>query len=274
MTCSIGIAPNKFLAKTASDMQKPDGLVVIRREDLREVLHPLELRDLCGIGQQHGSAPAGARFDHVGGRSFARHPGSKLHDVWGSVEGNFYHDALHGLRPLKRHPPERRTLGHSHILPPELRTERGARSVLHRLTQKAAMRLRRAGCVTARMGVFVKYVGGQADWSDEIKFNPTQDVLELLRTLEILWARRRMGRISTPFAVGMNLLELHDEANAVPSLFERARCDRRRALLEAVDHLNITGGKNTVYFAGAHGAVGYTPMRIAFNRIPDPDTER
>ncbi len=272
LTCSIGVAPNKFLAKTASDMQKPDGLVVIRPQDLPDILHPLELRDLCGIGRNM-EARLRANFIQSVAELCAASRG-RLHDIWGSVEGNFYYDALHGLEPARRRSTEQRTLGHSHILPPELRTEKGARSVLHRLAQKAAMRLRHAGSVTARMSVFVKYMGGQANWSDEIKFNPTQDVLELLKTLEILWARRRMGRRSTPFAVGVNLLELNDEANVVPSLFAPAQNDRRRALLEAVDHLNVTGGKNTVYFAGAHGAVDYTPMRIAFNRIPDPETER
>ncbi len=272
LTCSIGIAPNKFLAKTASDMQKPDGLVVIRPEDLPDILHGLELRDLYGIGQNM-EARLRTNFIQSVAELCAASRG-RLHDIWGGVEGDFYHDALHGLEAAQRHPTEQRTLGHSHILPPELRTEKGARSVLHRLAQKAAMRLRHAGCVTARMSIFVKYMGGQANWCDEIKFNPTQDVLELLRTLEILWARRRMGRKSTPFAVGVNFLALNDEANAVPSLFEHAVNDRRRALLEAVDYLNVTGGKNTVYFAGAHGAVDYTPMRIAFNRIPDPDTER
>lgn len=272
LTCSIGIAPNRFLAKTASDMQKPDGLVVIRPDDLPDILHPLELRDLYGIGTNM-EARLRANFIQSVAELCAASRG-RLHDIWGSVEGDFYYDALHGLEATQRRPTEQRTLGHSHILPPELRTEKGARSVLHRLAQKAAMRLRHANRVTARMTVFVKYLGGQANWSDEIKFNPTQDVLELLRTLEILWARRRMGRRSVPMAVGINFLELNDEANAVPSLFEHAQQDRRRALLEAVDHLNVKKGKNTVYFAGAHGAVDYTPMRIAFNRIPDPDTER
>ena len=50
LSCSIGIAPNKFLAKTASDMNKPDGLTVIEQADLPHALHALELRDLCGIG--------------------------------------------------------------------------------------------------------------------------------------------------------------------------------------------------------------------------------
>ena len=48
--CSIGLAPNRFLAKVGTDMQKPDGLVVIERRDLPDKLHGLELIDLPGIG--------------------------------------------------------------------------------------------------------------------------------------------------------------------------------------------------------------------------------
>ena len=48
---SVGIAPNHFLAKTASDMQKPDGLVVIEMADLPHALYQLELQELCGVGQ-------------------------------------------------------------------------------------------------------------------------------------------------------------------------------------------------------------------------------
>lgn len=272
LTCSIGIAPNKFLAKTASDLQKPDGLVVIRPEDLPGVLHPLELRDLYGIGRNMERRLHAHCIHSVAELCAASR--KRLHDVWGSVEGDFYHAALHGLPLTERKPTGQRTLGHSHILPPELRTEKGARSVLHRLAQKAAMRLRRAGCATARMSIFVKSIGEEASWSDEIKFNPTQDVLELVRTLEVLWTRRRMGRRAMPFAVGVNFLDLSGEECSVPPLFGREQGERRRALLKAVDDLNVKRGKNTVYFAGAHGAVQYTPLRIAFNRIPDPDTER
>jgi nucleotidyltransferase/DNA polymerase involved in DNA repair len=52
LICSIGIAPNLFLGKLASDMRKPDGLVVITRADLPEVLLGLELQDICGIGER------------------------------------------------------------------------------------------------------------------------------------------------------------------------------------------------------------------------------
>ena len=52
ITCSIGIAPNRYLAKIASNMQKPDGLTVIRSEDLPDVLYKLNLKDLPGVGNK------------------------------------------------------------------------------------------------------------------------------------------------------------------------------------------------------------------------------
>jgi DNA polymerase IV len=54
LTCSIGIAPNVFLGKVGSDMQKPDGLVVITHDDLPGILLGLELQDIYGIGERMG----------------------------------------------------------------------------------------------------------------------------------------------------------------------------------------------------------------------------
>ena len=52
LTCSAGIAPNKLLAKLASDMKKPDGLVIIRQEDVGRMLECLPVKELCGIGSR------------------------------------------------------------------------------------------------------------------------------------------------------------------------------------------------------------------------------
>ena len=271
LTCSVGLAPNRFLAKTASDMQKPDGLVTILPADLPQILHPLALRDLSGIGPRMEARLRAHSIETVEHLCAASR--TLLHKIWGSVEGKLFHDALHGAPTVAR-AEARRSLGHSHILPPELRTVESARSVLHRLTQKAAMRLRACECVTERVNIFVRHVGPVEDWGDEIGCNPTQDTVELLRTLDALWSRRPALPGVTPFAVGVNFLDLQEEANSSLPLFDAEGVRRRRALLSAVDRLNVQEGKNTVYFAGAHGAVGYSPMRIAFTRIPDPETER
>jgi len=52
LTCSIGLAPNKLLAKLASDMEKPDGLTIISQERVAEILETVPIKDLCGIGRQ------------------------------------------------------------------------------------------------------------------------------------------------------------------------------------------------------------------------------
>lgn len=53
LTCSVGVAPNKLLAKMGADLQKPDGLTVIRRQDVPSVLWPLPVRKLFGIGPRY-----------------------------------------------------------------------------------------------------------------------------------------------------------------------------------------------------------------------------
>ena len=54
LTCSIGIAPNKLVAKIASDFRKPDGLTVVKPEEVRHFLDPLEVTDLIGVGKKTG----------------------------------------------------------------------------------------------------------------------------------------------------------------------------------------------------------------------------
>ncbi len=59
--CSIGVAPNKFLAKMASDMKKPNGIIVLRKRDLPQILWPLPIEDMFGVGK--ASAPKLKQLD-------------------------------------------------------------------------------------------------------------------------------------------------------------------------------------------------------------------
>lgn len=267
MLSSIGIAPNTFLAKVASDMQKPDGLVVIEDADLPNCLFGLELRDLCGIGKAMEQ-----RLRHGGIRTvreLCAASKEKLRQAWGSVEGERLHARLRG-EELPGLPSQRGSVSHSHVLPPELRTPEAAFSVLHRLLQKAAMRLRSYGCIAGALRMKVKFRNGSS-WERQALIDPTSDTLALLEALERLWREFPGKSQSAPLAVAVALSRLDEQTHQSRSLFDKGRSHDR--LNAVIDSINLRYGRNALYFGGAHQALNAAPMRIAFNHIPDLETE-
>jgi DNA polymerase IV len=268
---SIGIAPNTFLAKTASNMQKPDGCVVIEDNDIPQKLFSLKLRALNGIGAQMH-----ARLERYGIDSVEKlYTANKqqLRAAWGSIEGERYYDKLRGIEPyyVKN---VRSSLGHSHVLPPELRNHAGAKSVLHRLLQKAAMRMRSYELLTSHISIKIKLRHSKskeiARFYKESAITATDNSLKLTESLETLL--HDFAEINTkfePIAVGLSFSHLSNANEYVDDLFAEKPSITEKKLNKALDILNLKYGKNTVYFAGAHGALKDAPMRIAFNHIPD-----
>jgi DNA polymerase-4 len=166
MRSSIGIAPNGFLAKTASDMQKPDGLVVLEESDLPESLFRLQLRDFCGIGEAREARLHACGIITV--EQLCTAPKEVLRRAWNGIEGDRIYALLRG-EEIERPPSQRCTVGHSHVLEPKCRTRPLAEAVLHRLLQKAAARLRTMGYLAGGLGVSVKFLGDQR-WGDEMSF--------------------------------------------------------------------------------------------------------
>jgi DNA polymerase-4 len=285
---SIGIAPNTLLGKLASDMHKPDGLTVIEQHELPDRLYHLKLSDIQGIGPRMLDRLARCGITSV--EQLYAAPRDLLHTAWGGLAGAEMYDKLRGQWYGAR-ATVTRSLGHSHVLPPPLRHPEGARQVLHRLTQKAAMRLRKQGFYATAMQVFVRC---EHRWQREaggeryVHVGETQDTGFLLHTLDQLWFSG-LHQLQRPKAVGVQLCGLVLASQHTPDLFDTlepmqepseqtkqnhaVQRDRAR-LMSAMDALNRKQGKNTVYFASAHHALDAAPMRIAFNRIPDLDTER
>ena len=274
MRSSIGIAPNTMLGKLASDMQKPNGLTVLELADIPAKLLHLKPAAISGVGPRMVERLERAKIITMADLYAA--PRDVLHSVWGGVGGTEMYDKLRGqwYEPRVTVP---HTLGHSHVLPPDMRNAEGAWGVLNRLTQKAAMRLRKQGFYAMGMAVHVqgrRVAGHKAIGQQETRFCETQDTAFLLRVLARLW-QRGLASFPMPVAVGLTLFDLVPEAQHTPTLFEgkKLAVDRSR-LSETVDNINRVYGKNALYFASAHGALDNAPMRIAFNRIPDIETER
>lgn len=265
LTCSIGLASNRMLAKVASDMQKPDGLVCLEPSGLPGSLFGLKLTDFPGIGPRMERRLAGRGIHTV--EHLCSLSEKALIAAWGSIVGR---DWWHWLRGLELTPPptRRRSIGHEHVLEPALRRDEGARAVLVRLVQKAAARARDQGYLAGRLCVHVKLLEG-GYWDDRIDLSPpTHDTLRLVGCLVELWDRRLShGWRGRPLRVGIVLTNLEPAAGATLPLFGQDR--RLTHLSAAMDRVNRKFGRDSVYLACMQGVRKAAPMRIAFGSVPD-----
>jgi DNA polymerase-4 len=290
LRCSIGMAPNRYLAKIASDMQKPDGLIGLLPSQLPRAIAHLELRDLPGVG-----AKTEIRLNAKGITTMPQLLAldrNGMHKLWDSVWGDRLYHWLRGEdtgddgAPI---PSEvQKSLGHSHVLAPEHRSPQGSWAVAHKLLHKAAMRLRMEHFHTASLAVTVKYslnreqaaeksreakvkkhTSGitQTGWGMEARFRPCQDTLTLLEALQGCWKQQPTGpEYQKPFFVGVTLRNLIPDDEVQVALFEEP--GNRNQLSATMDKLNLKYGHTTLHFAGMLPARDSAPTRIAFTQIP------
>ncbi|HEY3299432.1 MAG TPA: DNA polymerase [Methylophilaceae bacterium] len=261
--CSIGIAPNTFLAKVASNMQKPDGCVVIEQHDLPNKLYTLKIAQLNGIGNKME-----ARLNQFGIATIQQLYAAnrqQLRTAWGSVEGAHFYDKLRGIE-IKKPSSPKSSLGHSRVLAPELRNNQSVHATLHQLLQKACVRLRHEKVYAATLQIKVKFLE-MPSWIVESHFNPSNDTLQIIHAFETLWAQYPKFKKNKPHKVGVTFSKLKESSQHTGDLFTRPAKENK--LGDVMDKLNAKFGKNTVYFAGSHNIKNNAPMRIAFNHIPD-----
>ncbi|MFM7605594.1 MAG: Y-family DNA polymerase [Prosthecobacter sp.] len=271
ITCSIGLAPNRFLAKVASDMQKPDGLVFLTAADLPGRLLDLELRDLPGIGRRMEP-----RLHAVGIRTMRElweASREDMHHAWGGVVGDRFWMALHGEPSEDEPEQDPKSIGHSHVLSPELRKPPQAAIVLRRLLLKAASRLRRANHRATEMRVSLRMEDGQRGEASQ-RFPAVNDSLALTDVMRRLWEsvmqQTRWQRVKK-VAVTLSGLESLTQPQQL-DLFARGEDSRQRreSLSRVLDDINKKHGRDSI-------VIGFTPdtvrtfsgSKIAFNRIPD-----
>jgi DNA polymerase-4 len=213
-------------------------------------------------------------------RQLCAAPAKTLGTVWGSrMIGEKWYRLIRG-EDVPEKPTRRQTVSHSHVLPPELRTEAGAFGILVRLTHKATARMRKIGYWAGAVGVSVRYkddeaaaadpVGwGRTSWGAGCRFPHCQDTPGILREVSNLWRQRPPGGV--PMKVGMVLADLRPARSATPSLFPEERQDAD--LSHAMDAVNREFGASVVYFGSMYGMRDQAPNRIAFTQIPDFDRQ-
>ena len=264
LTCSIGIAPNPMLAKVAGDMNKPDGLTLIESHELPTKLYQLQLIDFPGIGPR--MERRFYRYGITSVQQLMQLTVKQLSTVWGStIHGERWYYLLRGEEVTEK-PTHRRTLGHTHVLPPDLRNEEGSHGVMVKLLHKAAARLRTIDYWAGALSLDIGFVNHQR-WDASTAMPHCQDTLSLLRAAGELWARRPKGLI--PFQVGITLTHLVPAKMATPSLFNDDR--KLGDISRAMDRVNRAFGKNMIQFGTLQGSEETAPTRIGFTHIPKYD---
>lgn len=284
ITCSIGVAPNRYLAKVATDMQKPDGLTFLRAEDFPTKLLPLPLRDLPGIGvnmERRLNRRGIWRMEDLIALDIRQ-----MRAVWGGIWGERMWYYLRGVE-LPDVETTRSSVGHSHVLAPALRPPDQARYVARRLMLKATSRLRRLGYLARACSLSIRIEEGER-YFIEARCEPASDSLSFLHLLEEMW-RVTLAQAQREWANPCRALRIKKVSvtlyhlDAVDSLGQgdlfrftspremrlRQRADR---LSRALDRLNQRFGRDTVSVGMVPSqSRGFSGTKIAFTRIPDAE---
>ncbi|HEX8301887.1 type VI secretion protein ImpB [Sphingomonas sp.] len=279
MTSSVGIAPNRLLAKLASDMQKPDGLVMFTEDQLPERLYGMKLRDIAGIGAKMERRLAQDGILDI--RQYCERRPRDAGNAWGGSNGDRLWYQLHGV-DLPEKPTQSRTIGHSHVLSPAKRGLEPTRLTARRLALKTASRLRRKGYRSRLLVLHGKFEDDKSNWRASVKLPCTQDSFVILHALDGLFPRLAEAGRARPGGfrlrmVGVTLCEIEAVEGEQGSLFASldpddplARETRTLSLSKAMDRINEKFGRNAVSVGPLHGGrLDRVGTKIAFGRIPE-----
>ncbi|MEN2791851.1 type VI secretion protein ImpB [Sphingomonas oligophenolica] len=279
LTSSVGIAPNRLLAKLASDMQKPDGLVILPAEQLPQRLYDMPLRDIAGIGAKMERRLARDGINDI--RQLCERRPRDAGTAWGGTNGDRLWYLLHGV-DLPEKATQSRSIGHSHVLSPGKRGVEPVRLTARRLALKATSRLRRKSYRSRLLVLHARFEDDKSVWRASIRLPATQDSFVVLAALDALYPRLVAAGRTRPGdfqirMVGVTLAEIEPVAGEQPSLFALldpddplARETRTLSLSRAMDRINERFGRNAVSVGPLHGGrIDRVGTKIAFGRIPE-----
>lgn len=159
LTCSVGVAPNKLLAKMASEFNKPNGISIVRDKDLEKLIWPLPCRKINGIGPKSEAKLAAQGIHTIG--ELAAQPLDDLIDRYGQSYGAWLHEAAWGRddRPVQTHSEpvsmSRETTFERNLHAVRDRAELG--TIFTRLCEQVAQDLQRKGYQGRTVAIKLKF---------------------------------------------------------------------------------------------------------------------
>ena len=249
LVASVGVAPNKFLAKLASDLDKPDGLVVVEPEGVRSFLDPLPVEKVWGVG-----AAAASRLHALGVHSIAElraRPRPDLARRFGKW-GDRLFELARGLdeRPVMPDH-EAQSISHETTFEVDLREPAALRDSLRGLVEQVAWRLRRQGLLAGTVEIKVRYSDFRTVNRSAALPAATAGTRDLWTCASRLLAQQLARRGDPVRLIGMGASRLTRERSAQADLFEAETSARQRCIDSMVDAVNERYGRS-----GLHRGLG------------------
>lgn len=249
MNCNVGIATNRFLAKTAASLHKPNGLDVITHNNLREVFSKLELTDLTGIAGQYEK-----RLNAVGIYTplqfLDADPVTLRKMVFKSVVGLDWHQRLRGWEVDKRDFPLR-TAGRQYVLDGYKLPRAQVLQRLHHLCEETGAKVRSQGLVARGVSVHARgYNDTGRGWGGTYWHARHMAATPFFSNQAIYEQARKLFESAPVFVkeIGVSCYELSEPDDSQLQLFGDELA-RDRAITDAQDEINARYGKRVVHSA-------------------------
>lgn len=242
ISCNVGISTNRFLAKTAAGLHKPDGLDVINYKNLEEVFKKLSLIDLHGINTRFEY-----RLNQAGIYSplqFLKASDNVLRKiVFKSITGHYWFLRLKG-HEVDDFKSTRKSFGQDYSLVKKTRDPEELKKIIIKLCEKMGRRLRASENCASGFHLSLVY----EDWTYWHKGHKFPDYSYTTSELfsKIMTIFFQQPRIKTVVKVAVSCFDLQPLSNMTLNLFE-TNVERNRSLSKALDKINDRYGEYVIY---------------------------
>jgi DNA polymerase-4 len=244
LVASVGAAPNKFVAKIASDLQKPDGFVVVQTCDVQSFLDPLPVGRLWGVGKITGQVFERLAIRTIG--QLRQLPLATLNELFGA-SGEHYWRLAHGIddRPVV---PDReaKSVSNETTFAEDISDPEVLRAWLVELVEQVARRLRRHAIKGHTVELKVRFADFKTISRSLTLAEPTNITQELLEAgIELLTARLPLGHLPVRL-LGFGVSNIDDSGTSQQQLFDASDRERHRELDRIADRITAKFGKRAI----------------------------
>jgi DNA polymerase-4 len=250
LTCSIGVAPNKLLAKMASDMRKPDAVTVLRRRDVPRLLWDKPCQTLYGIGRKTAEKLKRLNIHKIG--ELAAADERMLVERFG-VYGSWMKRAAHGLddAPVTPVRGKAKSIGHTTTLPADLTAREEYRRVLLNLADQTTRRLRKQGLLCSTVQITIRDPDMRTITRAAALDAPTERMEDVHREACRLMDRHwKAGQPVRLLGITLQGLTLKKDTPVQLDLFDYEAEPRKERLVTVMDRLRNKYGEQILLTAG------------------------